>query len=78
MVEGPFEVGDLRITPLALPHGSIQTNGYLFEQAGRKALGYFSDCKEVPAEALEAARGAEVVVLDALRKDAPPHPHVPG
>src|SRR6185369_10697007 len=55
-----------------LPHGSVMSNGLLFEQSGRKRLAYFSDCKEVTAAALEAARGVEVAVLDALRRD--PHP----
>ena len=72
LTEGPFEVGDLRITPFPLPHGNIMTNGYLFEQGGQKLLGYFSDCKEVTPEALEAVRGVKVMVLDALRRTSHP------
>ena len=71
VVEGPFELGDLNVSPLSLPHGSIQVNGYLFTQAGIKRLAYMSDCKEVPDEVVEAVRGSEVVVLDALRRE--PH-----
>ena len=71
-VSGPFELGDLRITPLPLPHGSITTNGYLFEQNGIKRLAYLSDCKTIPDEVISALAGVEVAVLDALRRD--PHP----
>jgi phosphoribosyl 1,2-cyclic phosphate phosphodiesterase len=72
LITGPFQLGDLNIRPFALPHGFMMTTGFLFEQNGRKRLAYFSDCKEVPDEAVQASRGAEVVVLDALRRD--PHP----
>ena len=34
VVEGPFTLHDLVITPLALPHGRTLTNGYLFVQPG--------------------------------------------
>jgi phosphoribosyl 1,2-cyclic phosphate phosphodiesterase len=71
-VTGPFELGDLKITPLPLPHGSIITNGYLFEQNGSKRLAYLSDCKTIPDEALERVAGVEIAVLDALRRE--PHP----
>jgi phosphoribosyl 1,2-cyclic phosphate phosphodiesterase len=67
IINGPFTIGDLTFTPFALPHGSISTTGFVIEQGGRKRLAFFSDCKEVPDEAVRAARGAEVAVIDALR-----------
>ena len=72
IITGPFEIGDLKLTPYALPHGRFQSLGFVFKQAGRKRLAYFSDCKEVTDEAIQAARGVEVAVLDALRYA--PHP----
>jgi phosphoribosyl 1,2-cyclic phosphate phosphodiesterase len=72
LVDGPFKLGDLEIIPLPLPHGRMMTNGYLFVQNGRKRLAYLSDCKEIPADALEKVRSVEVAVLDALRYS--PHP----
>jgi phosphoribosyl 1,2-cyclic phosphate phosphodiesterase len=50
----------------------VTSNGYVFSQNGRKRLAYFSDCKEVTPEAIAAARGVEIAVLDALRPA--PHP----
>lgn len=72
LVEGPFTLGDLEVVPVELPHGRLTTLGFLFVQAGAKRLAYLSDCKEVPAAALEQVRGVEMVVLDALRRE--PHP----
>jgi phosphoribosyl 1,2-cyclic phosphate phosphodiesterase len=71
IVEGPFELGDLQIVPLALPHGAMRVNGYLFVQNGIQKLAYLSDCKEVPEPVIKLVQGTEVVVLDALRRD--PH-----
>jgi phosphoribosyl 1,2-cyclic phosphate phosphodiesterase len=74
VITAPFEIGDLKITPLDLPHGKMTTTGFLFEQNGCKRLAYLSDCKEIPDAAMEKIRGVEIAVLDALRyKEHPTH-----
>ena len=64
---GPFDLGDLQITPFDLPHGDMGSTGFLFEQDGVKKLAYLTDAKRVPDEVIEAVRDVEVAVLDALR-----------
>ena len=71
LIDGPFELGDLRITPFELPHGGMGSLGFLFEQGVAKRLAYYNDCKAVPPAAVEAANGVQLVALDALR----PHEH---
>ncbi len=54
-------------------HGPFETLGFVFEEtASGKRLAYFTDCSGVSEEAENLARGAEVVVLDALRPMAHP------
>lgn len=72
LVTGPFQLADLTVTPVDLPHGRTTTTGFLFEQGGKKQFAYLSDCKEVPMDAVKAVSGTRVVMLDALRKL--PHP----
>jgi phosphoribosyl 1,2-cyclic phosphate phosphodiesterase len=71
VINGGFDLGDLRVTPMLLPHGKAETHGFLFQQNGQKRLAYLSDCKSVPDAAIELAKHAQVLVLDALRRS--PH-----
>jgi len=61
------------IHSVLLPHGSVGTLGLVFtERSSGRRLAYYTDCKSVPPEAVELARGSDAVVLDGLRPD--PHP----
>jgi len=64
---GPFQLGGLDIVPVDLPHGRMTTTGLVFSRGGEKLLAYYTDCQAIPPEAVEAARGARVLVIDALR-----------
>jgi len=68
IMEAPFTLGDVQITPLPLPHGSITSYGFLFVQDSRKRLAYLSDCKTVPPEVVAKIQGVEVAVVDGLRR----------
>jgi phosphoribosyl 1,2-cyclic phosphate phosphodiesterase len=69
----PFTVGDAIITPLALPHGNVTVLAYRIGP-----LGYVTDAKSLPAEAIDQLRGVEVLVINALfRTEHPTHLSIP-
>jgi phosphoribosyl 1,2-cyclic phosphate phosphodiesterase len=56
-----------------LPHGGVNTLGLTFtEKSSGKKFTYYTDCKRVPREAVEQARGSDIVVLDGLRPQVHP------
>ncbi|MBC8040056.1 MAG: MBL fold metallo-hydrolase [Opitutaceae bacterium] len=56
-----------------LPHGGVNTLGLTFtEKSSGKKFTYYTDCKRVPREAVEQAKGSDIVVLDGLRPLAHP------
>jgi phosphoribosyl 1,2-cyclic phosphate phosphodiesterase len=62
--------GTIRST--LLPHGGAQTIGLVFtEGSSGKKFAYYTDCKRLPPEAVELARGSDAAILDGLR----PMPH---
>ncbi|MDP9202611.1 MAG: MBL fold metallo-hydrolase [Gemmatimonadota bacterium] len=64
-----IRIGDVDVMPVAVPHGPISVYGYRIGN-----LGYITDAKELPEEALRAFRGVSVLVLNALfRTQHPTH-----
>jgi len=64
-VEGPFDLADVRVTPLPVEHGP-RTNGWLFERDGRR-FAYISDCHVIPESTLALVEGVDVMVLNCLK-----------
>ncbi len=66
-VDRPFAVGQLRITPLTIMHGTWAITGY---RVG--GLAYVTDASHIPPEAWAQLADLDVLVLNALRHE--PHP----
>ncbi len=64
----PFEILGEEFTPISVPHGLIRVHGF---RVG--SLGYITDAKSLPEEAVEVLRGVRVLVLNALW-EGDPHP----
>ena len=66
-------IGDVDVLPVEVPHGPITVYGY---RIGR--LGYITDAKELPENAIRVFQGVTVLVLNALfRTPHPTHLSVP-
>lgn len=67
VVDGPFDVLGMPVVPFQVGHGGWTVNGFRFGD-----LVYLTDAKEIPGEAMDAMRGAKLLVINALRRR--PHP----
>jgi phosphoribosyl 1,2-cyclic phosphate phosphodiesterase len=68
-----FSVGGQEVLAVSLPHGPITVLGYRIG-----SIGYITDAKEVPDEAVGHMRGAQVLVINALfRTEHPTHLSIP-
>ncbi len=67
-VTGPFDLLGLHVVPVEGDHGSMTVTGYRID-----GFAYLTDCKRVPPATLEALKGVDTLVLNALRY-TPEHP----
>lgn len=67
-IEKEFAIGSLKLIPLKGDHGFIDVTGYIIGK-----LCYLTDCKRVPQETIERAKGCEILIINALR-EKPEHP----
>jgi phosphoribosyl 1,2-cyclic phosphate phosphodiesterase len=72
VIDGPFGIGALRITPLPVDHAAVETIGFRFDLPGARSLAYLPDVKRIPQATLAQLRGVDVLIVDALRPN--PHP----
>ena len=63
----PTRIADVDVTAVPVPHGPVTVFAYRIG-----ALGYVTDAKRVPPEAIALLRGVRVLVVNALFHD--PHP----
>ena len=67
LIEGPFELWNLRMIPVPVVHGHLPVLGFRFGEAA-----YLTDVSAVPEASLPLLEGLQVLILDALRHK--PHP----
>src|SRR4051812_28872201 len=72
LIDGRFSLGQTLVTPLPVPHGNSNVNGYLFSRNEVKLAAYLSDCSAVPEPVVDLIRGTKALIIDALRHK--PHP----
>ncbi len=65
--DGPFVAAGVEIVPFQVGHGRWTVNGFRFGP-----LAYLTDAKVVPEAAIDTMRGADILVINALRDR--PHP----
>jgi phosphoribosyl 1,2-cyclic phosphate phosphodiesterase len=66
----PVEILGAAVTPVRVPHGGCDVYGF---RVGN--LGYVTDAKTLPAEAMDILRGVDVLVLNALWFEKPHASH---
>ncbi len=66
-IKNDFFIGETKIVPLKIRHGSWEILGYRIG-----GFAYLTDCNGIPAETMEKISGVELLIIGALRRK--PHP----
>ena len=67
LIEGPFDLWGLNITPVPVLHGHLPILGYRLRDTA-----YVTDVSEIPESSLPLLAGLDILIIDALRPK--PHP----
>ncbi len=68
IVNGVFQVEDIKITPVPIKHGAEKILGYRFDN-----FAYLTDCSSIPEESYSLLKNLDILVIGALRYT--PHPN---
>lgn len=66
----PFTLGNLKVTPIQIMHGTLEIVGYRFSN-----IAYLTDVKTIPEKELEKLKNLEVLILSTIRHK-PHHSHL--
>lgn len=73
---GGVTIGDIAVTHVDQPHGSIYSSGFRFDFKGA-SIGYATDFSALTDDMIALYTGVDCLVIDALReKPHPTHPHL--
>ena len=67
LIEGPFDLWGLNITPVPVLHGNLPILGFRFRDTA-----YVTDVSEIPESSIPLLEGLDILILDGLRPK--PHP----
>jgi len=62
VIEGAFELYDIRVLPVKIFHGDNTILGYRLDD-----VAYLTDCSGIPDDSMESLRGTALLILDATR-----------
>lgn len=72
VIDGPFHIGEILVTPFDQDHGFSKTLGYRFEN-----IAYSTDVVDLDDAAFEALEGVDVWIVDCIdREPRPSHSHL--
>jgi phosphoribosyl 1,2-cyclic phosphate phosphodiesterase len=67
LIEGPFDLWGLNMTPIPVLHGRLPIYGFRFHNTA-----YVTDVSEIPESTFPLLQGLDTLILDGLRPN--PHP----
>ncbi|MGO8791071.1 MAG: MBL fold metallo-hydrolase [Terriglobia bacterium] len=67
IIEGPFDLWGLNVTPVPVMHGNLPIFGFRFRDTA-----YITDVSEIPESSIPLLEGLDTLILDGLRPK--PHP----
>ncbi len=71
-----LEICGLSVTPIPVVHGKGEVTAFRISD-GKQNFAFVTDCNLIPEESLEALKGLDLLILDALRhKPHPTHLHL--
>ena len=75
MITQEFVIGDLKVRPLPVEHGSVETIGLLFETGANFRFAYLPDVKRIPQATMAMMGNLDLLIIDSLR-EAPHTTHL--